>query len=130
MKKILSLLIVLIFVISLTSCGNRFDNLLVELENEKIDVIPVSQRGVYDSGVDKYFENYFDIELRGDALRSCMGASYDDQGSLATVRAYEFEYKSDARKFYRCIKKNCKYAKIRENVVVYGDLDFIDDLKF
>jgi hypothetical protein len=130
MKKILSILLILTFVISLTSCGNAFDNLMEEI-NDKYGWEHIKPKDCYGTGLDKNIEKSCNLEFKGDILRSYVCSDYDsEKHNIVSIRIFEFENASDAKAFYRCMKERFDYAKRKGTVVVWGDMDLIGDLDF
>ncbi len=123
MKKLLSIVLVLTFVISLTSCGNAFDNAVEEMKEYGFNVAPSGPISCSN------LEDQTGIKFTGKILRHFSCIDYDEKTHMiVNLLANEFEHKSDARAIYNYVKERGLYAQIKGNVVVWGTMEVIEDL--
>ena len=130
MKKILSVLLILTFILSFASCGNKnaYENVTARLFEEypKAGMEYNSELIAYAKG---NIEKKTDLEGEILAIAHFPYVAYPD-APLVFVYVYKFESKKDAKAFYEDYAMQWTYARIEGNTVVYGTNDIIEDLEF
>ena len=130
MKKILSVLLILTFILSFASCGNKnaYENVTAQLFEKypkagmeyNAEIIAVAKGNIEKT-----------IDLEGEILAIAHFPYVATPDSpLVFVYVYKFESKKDAKAFYEDYAMQWTYARIEGNTVVYGTNDIIEDLEF
>ncbi len=125
MKKILAVLLMIVSLVCLFSCGgNTFNKAVSQIEDYGLE------RFDYNSKQIRSIENdlaNFGIEIDGEIER--ITHLLKKNGEVLTYAyVYKFENDSDASVFYNNYAKY-SISKIKGNVVVFGNLQMINGIK-
>ena len=126
MKKILSLLIILIFVVSLVSCAETFD----KATKRYMEIIPNGQIYTQEQ-IDAVQATHDKHEhFNGKILSIAHFPTLDSSGKIVYVYIYEFELEADAEFWYDNVTTGWLYARKSGNVVAYGTNPVIERIRF
>ena len=124
MKKVLILVLALLMVFPLVSCGNAYNNALEQLYSE----IPSGY--IYTSAQLEELTKTHDAHghFKGKILSFADFSTIDINGIPLCIYVCEFELEEDALYWYNNHTIGWTYAIIEDNVVVYGSNKLINEL--
>jgi hypothetical protein len=120
MKKIIAVLLIVIFTLSLASCSDKYDDIKEQLN--------IMQRPGYSYTEEQISELKSQYEIK-EKITGFTNYSYVDVNNKEIfLYVMEFENEEEAESYLNNHAKLWKYAYRSDNVVVYGNDGTINDL--
>ena len=123
MKKFIAILLTVIFVLSLASCGgDPYDDLISQLEDK-------NRAGYFytDAQIEAMKE---ENDITENITAFANFSTIDEEENETYLYIVQFENKEMAQSFWKNHTIEFKYAFFTENVVIYGSDSTINDLEF
>ena len=122
MKKIFSFILLLLLVLEMVACGNKTP---FEIAESKLDESEMSKDEYSISEIANFESRFAKMELSGGFSKVYHYRSKTDYAYLIV-----FENEGDAKTFYEKIGTAKYNVVMSKDVVVYGESDWIDKIKF
>ena len=125
MKKFLALALIIVMALSLVSCGNTYKKATEALMENIPSGYYYSEEQIADVKATHDKHEHFDGEIIAIADFSTISTN----GIPLYIYVYEFEKVEDAEYWYDNVSTGWTYARIKNNVVIYGTNAIINDIK-